>query len=205
VLVDLPRISQRLERLRSWYRPVNGEALLDAPEEPPLRAELFSVDQLERHAKALAESDQIVADRAPDRLLARLNDNERVLVETYDLVTKAVKKSRRIVPAAEWLLDNFYVVEEQIRTARRHLPRSYSRELPRLANGAAAGYPRVYGIALQLISHVDGGVNAASLRGFITAYQSVTPLTLGELWAVPIMLRLALLENLRRVAVRLAG
>ena len=103
-------------------------------------------------------------------------------------------------------LDNFYLVEEeQIRTARRHLPSSYSRELPRLASGAAATYPRVYGIVLDLISHVDGHVDSVSLDSFITAYQTITPLRLGELWAVPIMLRLTLIENLRRVAARVAS
>ena len=120
-------------------------------------------------------------------------------------MTVAAKRKRRIAPAAEWLLDNFYLIEEQIRTGPRHLPQSYSRELPRLANGPAASYPRVYGIALELISHVDGRVDAVSLNSFITAYQSITPLKLGELWAVPIMLRLALIENLRRVAARVAA
>jgi cyclic beta-1,2-glucan synthetase len=174
-------------------------------DEQPLRAELFSVDQLERHAKALAGWHELATRRGGDRLLPRLDENEGVLLHTYDLVTKAAEENRRIAPAAEWLLDNFYLIEEQIRTARRHLPRSYSRELPALANGPAAGYPRAYGIALELISHVDGRLDAASLRGFIASYQSIQPLTLGELWGVPIMLRLALIENLRRVAARIAA
>jgi hypothetical protein len=127
------------------------------------------------------------------------------LVETYELVTAAVIKNRRVAPAAEWLLDNFYLIEEQIRTARRHLPKSYSRELPRLANGPAAGHPRPYGIALELISHVDGRVDAVSLNGFVASYQTVAPLKLGELWAILIMLRLALIENLRRVSARIAA
>ncbi len=143
--------------------------------------------------------------RAPDKLIPRLDENEQVLLDSYDLITVAVAKNRRIAPAAEWLLDNFYLIEEQVRISRRHLPRSYSRELPRLANGPAAGYPRVYGIALELISHVDGRVDEVSLRGFIGSYQTITPLTLGELWAIPIMLRLALIENLRRVASRVAA
>jgi cellobiose phosphorylase len=142
-----------------------------------------------------------VAARGPDRLLPRLDDNEDVLSRAYDLVTDAVRRGRRITPAAEWFLDNYHLIEEQIRTARRHLPRGYSRELPRLVSGPASGYPRVYAIALELISHADGRVDAESLRAFVAAYQSVTPLKLGELWAIPIMLRLALLENLRRVAV----
>jgi cyclic beta-1,2-glucan synthetase len=174
-------------------------------EEQPLRSELFNVEQLDRHAKTLAASHQLTTSRKSDKLISRLNENEAVLVQTYDLVTEAAKRKRRNSPAAEWLLDNFYLVEEQIRMARRHLPPSYSRELPRLANAPTATNPRVYRIALELISHVDGHVDSASLDSFISAYQSVTPLKLGELWAVPIMLRLALIENLRRVAARVAS
>ena len=163
------------------------------------------MEQLERQAKTLAASHQFAEERATDKLIARLNENESILVQTYDLVTEAAKRKRRNAPAAEWLLDNFYLVEEQIRMARRHLPPSYSRELPRLAKGPAATYPRVYGIVLDLISHVDGHVDSTSLNSFLTAYQTITSLKLGELWAVPIMLRLALIENLRRVASHVAN
>jgi hypothetical protein len=109
------------------------------------------------------------------------------------------------MPAGEWLLDNFYFIEEQIRTAKRHLPKGYSRDLPRLLNGPSAGLPRVYDIALETISHGDGRVDPESLSSFIAAYQAVTTLKLGELWAIPIMLRLALIENLRRIAARIAA
>ncbi|HUH29918.1 MAG TPA: glucoamylase family protein, partial [Rhodanobacter sp.] len=109
---------------------------------------------------------------------------------------------KRITPAAEWLLDNFYLIEEQIRIARRHLPKGYSHELPRLDNGPSAGLPRVYDLALEVISHGDGRVDTVGLGRFVRAYQTIAPLKLGELWAVPIMLRLALIENLRRVAAR---
>ncbi len=170
-----------------------------------MRSELFNVEQLERHAITLAASHQLAVGSATDKLIARLNENESILVQTYDLVTEAANRKRRNSPAAEWLLDNFYLVEEQIRMARRHLPPSYSQELPWLARGSAASYPRVYGIALELISHVDGHVDSGSLNSFLAAYQSITPLKLGELWAVPIMLRLALIENLRRVAARVAS
>ena len=163
------------------------------------------MDQLERHARSLAASHELAVGKTTDKLIVRLNENEGILVQTYDLVTEAAKRKRRNSPAAEWLLDNFYLIEEQIRMARRHLPPSYSQELPWLARGPAATHPRVYGIALELISHVDGHVDSGSLNGFLAAYQSVAPLKLGELWAVPIMLRLALIENLRRVAARVAS
>ncbi|HJW57069.1 MAG TPA: glucoamylase family protein [Burkholderiaceae bacterium] len=109
-----------------------------------------------------------------------------------------------MTPAAEWLLDNFYLIEEQIHTAKRHLPKNYSKELPCLLRGASAGKPRVYDIALETISHGDGRVDPENLSCFVAAYHQVTTLKLGELWAIPIMLRLALIENLRRVATRLA-
>ena len=143
--------------------------------------------------------------QAPDQLLARLAENEGVLIGVRNLLTEAVKANRRITPAGEWLLDNFYLIEEQIRTAKRHLPKGYSRELPRLLNGPSAGLPRVYDIALETISHGDGRVDPESLSSFVAAYQTVTALKLGELWAIPIMLRLALIENLRRVATRIAA
>ncbi len=173
--------------------------------EPPLRSELFSSDQMEQHGKTLAGVHTLSPGHAPDKLLARLAENEAILSRTRSLLVQAVKADGRITPAAEWLLDNFYLIEEQISTARRHLPKGYSRELPRLAEGPSAGLPRVYDIALETISHGDGRVDPESLSSFIAAYQTVSVLNLGELWAIPIMLRLALIENLRRVGARMAA
>ncbi|MDP1904503.1 MAG: glucoamylase family protein [Pseudomonadota bacterium] len=177
----------------------------DCNEAPPLRAELFSSDQMAQHGIRLASAHSLAVRRTSDQLLARLAANEAVLIETCDQLTAAVTAKRRITPAGEWLLDNFYLVEEQIRTARRHLPKDYSQELPSLAGGGSSGLPRVYDIALETIAHGDGRVDPDSLSRFVAAYQTVSPLRLGELWAIPIMLRLALIENLRRVAVRIAG
>ncbi len=170
-----------------------------------MRAELFSADQMEQHGKVLAASHRLATGRAPDQLLARLAANETTLVEVFQLLTAAVTEKRRISPAGDWLLDNFYLIEEQIRTAKRHLPKGYSRELPRLASGPSAGRPRVYDIALETVAHGDGRVDTASLSRFVAAYQTITDLKLGELWAIPIMLRLAVIENLRRVGVQIAA
>ena len=176
-----------------------------ADDEQPLRSELFSSEQMRSHGKALAGTHKLHPGRPADQLLARLAENERVLIDAADLLSTAVKANRAIVPAGEWLLDNFYLIEEQIHTARRYLPKGYSRELPRLAQGPSAGLPRVYDVALETIVHGDGRVDPENLVSFVAAYQSVTALTLGELWAIPIMLRLALIENLRRVGTRIAA
>ncbi len=202
--MDLRHKSNR-PRLLSFREVFAHRSSLATPfgDEPPLRAELFSREQLAHHGKVLATSHRLSTRRASDRLLARLAENETVLIAVRALLTEAMNGDRRITPAGEWLLDNFYLIEEQIRTARRHLPAGYSRELPRLAEGPSAALPRVYDIALETISHGDGRLDTDGLGEFVAAYQTVTPLTLGELWAVPIMLRLALIENLRRVAARI--
>jgi cellobiose phosphorylase len=159
---------------------------------------------MEQHGRTLAAMHALGEGHAPERLLARLAANEAVLFEVRDLVAEAVKASRRITPAGEWLLDNFYLIEGQVRTAKRLLPKGYARGLPRLKDGPSRGLPRVYDIALETISHGDGRVDPESLRSFVAAYQTVAILQLGELWAIPIMLRLALIENLRRIATRIA-
>ena len=183
----------------------SGVAQENACFESPLRAELFSADQMEQHGRNLAASHLVNPRRVKNRLLKRLDENEGLLLGVHRLTTEAAEAGRRITPAGEWLLDNFYLIEEQIRTARRHLPKGYSRELPHLLNGPSDALPRVYDIALEMISHGDGRVDPEILSRFVAAYQTVTPLKIGELWAIPIMLRLALIENLRRVSTRIAA
>lgn len=197
-------IRETMLQLRMRLRG-NGLTKKYLGDEPPLRAELFSAVQMEQHGKNLAAAHQLTPEYAPDQLLARLTENEQTLISVCALLMTAVTESRRIAPAGEWLLDNFYLIEEQIRTAKRHLPKGYSRELPRLLNDPSAGLPRVYDLALEIIAHGDGRVDPENLSRFVAAYQTVTSLKLGELWAIPIMLRLALIENLRRVAVRIAA
>jgi cellobiose phosphorylase len=174
-------------------------------EELPLRAELFSADQMELYGGILAASHELATRRGTDQLLARLDENENILFSVCHVLTETISASQPLTPAGEWLFDNFYLIEEQIRIAKRHLPKNYSRELPILAHGPSANLPRVYDIALQAISHGDGRVDTESLRRFVAAYQGVSNLQLGELWAIPIMLRLALIENLRRVAVNVSS
>ncbi|MES2773639.1 MAG: glucoamylase family protein [Bacteroidota bacterium] len=174
-------------------------------EKPPLRSELYSIEQMEQYAKTLAKNHVLTSGHPSEQLLKRLAENEELLMEVHGLLTASVKANQRIVPAGEWLLDNFYLIEEQVYTGKKHLPKGYSKGLPQLAKGKSEGLPRVYDIAVRIISHSDGRVDLRSLTSFIQAYQTVTSLKLGELWAIPIMLRLALLENLRRLATQIAS
>jgi len=200
-----PKINQSLFKLKVQL----SDSFLNkqfAAGEPPLRSELFSADQMEQHGIVLANKHTLGSTRVPDQhLLARLAENEIFLLEVHNLLTETVKEDHQITPAGEWLLDNFYLIEEHIRTGKRHLPKGYIKELPRLLNGPSKGLPRVYDIAQEVISHGDGRVDPENLSRFVRAYQTITTLKIGELWAIPTMLRLALIENLRRVAVRVAA
>ena len=173
-------------------------------EKSPFRAELFSTAQLEAYAASLAESHALSDEDFPEHLLKRLGENEAILFEVRNLLIESAKENSSISPAGEWLLDNYYSIEEQIQIAKKHFPKSYSATLPRLARGPLAGLPRVYDIALEIITHSDGRVVPENLFSFVNAYQQVTYLKLGELWAIPIMLRFALIENLRRLAATIA-
>src|SRR5437899_5048504 len=169
--------------------------------EDPIRAELFGIERLEQHAESLAAAQGVMRRAGRGRrLLQRVEHNGRVLRNSYRVIANAIRQERAITPAAEWLVDNFHVVDEQLREIRDDLPPGFYRKLPKLAEGPLAGYPRVYGIAWAFVAHTDSRFDPEFLRRFLHAYQRVQPLTIGELWAVAITLRVVLVENLRRLA-----
>lgn len=167
----------------------------------PVREELFGVERLEQHARSLAAA-QTVTVRPPSvfPLHKRLRNNAAVLLAAYRASAHEIESQRTVVPAAEWLLDNYHLVEEQIREIHDDLPPNYYRQLPKLAEGPFAGYPRIFGLAWAFIAHTDSHFDPQTLGRFISAYQQIQPLTIGELWAVAITLRIVLVENLRRLA-----
>jgi cyclic beta-1,2-glucan synthetase len=173
-----------------------------APPEKPLRDELLSIERLEERAKALAA--RLTVDPTPRRnardLFPRFAENARVLREAYLTMAEDVHKGEFVTPAAEWLLDNYHLVASEIRDVRQNLPRGYYRELPKLAMRQLAGDARVYAMAVELVRHSDSRLDRQQLLRFMNSYQTVAPLTIGELWAWPSMLKLALIENLRRLA-----
>ena len=159
------------------------------------------MERLEQHAQTLAAAQAVTdAPRRGHAVGPRIAENGRVLVESYRVLARAIKDERSITPAAEWLVDNFPIVDEQLREIRDDLPPDYYRELPKLADGHLAGYPRVLGLAWAYIAHTDSRFDPESLRRMVRAYQGVEPLTIGELWAIAISLRILLVDNLRRLA-----
>lgn len=175
--------------------------------EEPIRAEVYSSSRLEQQAAALAVSHVITNKRLErgQNLAQRNYDNNLVLEKCYEVVLGAVDEGRAITPAGEWLIDNFHIVRAQLKDISDHLPPQFYRELPKLAEGPLKGYPRVYAIMWYYVCHTDSHFEPEALKKFLHAYQEGHPLTIGELWAVPITLRVVLMENLRRLAVRIAA
>ena len=190
----------------TWLHTLAGKFWRTSSGETPIREELYSVERLEQYAATLA-SEHKIANKARHRslLLPRLEENSRKLIAAYKELAESIRSEHVISPAAEWLVDNFHIVEEQVREIREDLPRGYYRELPKLADGDFKDYPRIYAFSIALMAHSDSHLDTETLRRFIKAYQSVSPLSIGELWAVPISLRLALVENLRRLTMRIVS
>jgi len=176
-------------------------ARLFAEAEGPIRGELFSAERLEQHAENLAAAQGVSQDAGEGRpLIPRVLENGRILLEYYRATATTIQQGGTITPAAEWLVDNFYIVEEQLREIRDDLPPGFYRRLPKLAAGHLEGYPRVFGVAWAFVAHTDSRFEPDLLRRFVNAYQRVQPLAMGELWALPITLRVVLVENLRKLA-----
>jgi cyclic beta-1,2-glucan synthetase len=173
-----------------------------AAADKPFRDELLSVERLDERALALAASFTIDPNprRRARNIFPRFTDNARVLRHAYRTLADDVRNGQPITAAAEWLLDNFHLVTSEIRDIRQHLPGSYYRQLPALSSREQAGHTRIYAMAVELVRHSDSRIDRQQLAVFVNSYQRVAPLTIGELWAWPSMLKLALIENLRRLA-----
>ena len=167
----------------------------------PILGEIFGIERLEQHARSLAAAQPVTAGRSRDgRLAERLADDAGFLLQANRARAKSAEDGHHATPAAEWLADNYHLVDMQIREIGIDLPPGVYAQLPKPAAGPFAGLPRVSGALWSLVAHTDSRLDPEALRRYLLAYQSVQPLTIGELWAVPITLRVVLIENLRRVA-----
>ena len=173
--------------------------------EPPIRSEIFGLQRFAQHGRSLGETHR--AARAGSRSAAffpRLRNNIQTLREAHRYIGIQARTGYDISPAAEWLLDNFHLIEAQLEEINEGLPRRYFRALPVLLDEPLAGLPRVYGVAWAFVAHTDGAFDEDLLTKFLSAYQETRELSLGEMWALPTTLRVVLIENLRRLAERVA-
>lgn len=169
----------------------------------PFSGELLNIEQLAKFSKILGNAHQKIGNTEKNYLRERLNYNDTIL-RKFNNDMLSTSNRGHITPAIEWMVDNFYLIEEHILLARHHYPKEYNKKLPCLLRGEYAGIPRVYSSVVELLSHTDSQIDMESVSTFYQAYQEEgSELKIGELWAIPIMLRLALIENLQRIATRL--
>lgn len=194
----LPRLRVRAEAA-ALLDPGRGQL------EPPIRSEIFGVARFEQHGRSLGQAHSAQQGRTrPSAFFPRLHDNIHVLREAYRFIGAQAQAGGYLSPASEWLLDNFYLIESQLKEVHEALPGRYFRALPALTDPALKGLPRIYGVAWAFVAHTDCAFNEELLVSFLDAYQDTSELTLGELWALPTTLRVVIIENLRRLAERVA-
>jgi cyclic beta-1,2-glucan synthetase len=179
------------------------ERLLRDRRERGFGGSLLSPNQLHQHALRLAAEHRL--DPKPLRntdLLKRLERGREWIQQICRDLGEASHLQQSVPPTAEWLLDNEYILESNARDVRLNLPWSFYRQLPALANEKDLGLPRVYSLAHELAARSELLVDEQNIMAFIEAYQSVTSLSIGELWAIPQMLRMALVEGIEELAGR---
>jgi cyclic beta-1,2-glucan synthetase len=198
-------VFDQLDSLSAYARDIL--TLNPGPSEELIRAEIFGAQRFEEHGRSLAKA-QIVhtSNRWSEKLsfFPRVQENIAALRRAYDYIAVLSEGGQYVTPAANWLLENFHLVEAQLAQIYEGVPRRYYADLPKLAEKPLAGLPRVYGIAWAYTAHADSVLDPSLFTAFLHAYQEESQLTLGELWAMPTTLRVVLLENLRRVADHIA-
>jgi cyclic beta-1,2-glucan synthetase len=195
--MDISEVRRMLAVTFPWPRK-------SAESEEPIRAELFSADRLEQYAESLIASLPVSEEPGPTQDLPALaSRNGRVLLDCYGAIAEAARQRRAITPAAEWVLDNFHVIDEQLKSIRRDFTPRFASPLPALADGPLRGYPRVYALMWAFVAHTDSRLDLSLLRRFVQAAQRSRVLTIRELWALPLVLRCVLIENLTRLAQRI--
>ena len=169
-----------------------------------VRDNMLGPEELQNHAIEIARNHPVGRSvKSLHWLIRRLNDNYTFIMGVSKALNTDINETFPTAPAAEWLLDNFYIIEEQVKLIRKNLSRGHYSRLPVLKKGYLKGYPRVYAMAFEMVAHSDGRIDEKTITGFIDAYQSQVMLSMGELWAVPLMLRIALIESIRNVCDRI--
>ncbi|MFH0801431.1 MAG: glucoamylase family protein [bacterium] len=166
----------------------------------------LSPKQIKEHARRLAADHEATPrPRRNTELLMRVENARQWIRQVASDLSEASRLEQGTPPTAEWILDNEYVIESNARDVQMNLPRRFYQELPVLANEPCRGLPRIYGLAKGLVSCAELRLDRDNILSYIDAYQLGQTLSIGELWAVPQMLRIALIESIRDLATGALG
>ncbi len=159
----------------------------------------LTCEELEIHARKVAVEHSIGKKNSVKWPVPRMMDNYDFIHSVYKSLNDDIQKKRAIPPASEWLLDNFYIIEEQVKSINRDLLKKEYSMLPVLKCGTLKGYPRIHAVAMDLVAHTDGQIDENIIYNYLKAYQSHTILLDREIWVLPTMIRLSLIENIRSI------
>jgi cellobiose phosphorylase len=174
--------------------------LMKAGKSPRLnmRDASLSSEELEGHAKRIAIEHAVsIKKRSLKSPIVRMNENYKFILNVYQDLNEDLQKKASVPPASEWLLDNFYIIEKQVKGMRRDLKKSDYNRLPILKSGLFKGQIRIFAVAVELVAHTDGQIDEKILTDYLKAYQSHAVLFDREIVALPMMMTLALIENIR--------
>lgn len=159
----------------------------------------ISKEELQKHASDIANYSVTKHTNCRRKLIKSLDISYKKIIQGYEYIDKTIEEKKEVTPASEWLLDNLYLIEKEYKHIKYNMPKSYYKNLPVIKEGIMKGYPRIYHIAVEIVSHINTKIDEDIIEGFIKAYQDNTILTSGELWALPIMLRIALIQNISKI------
>ena len=163
-----------------------------------MRDALLSSDQLEGHAKTTAAEHSVRKRHSYlNWPVLWMNQNYEIILSVYKSLNSDIQKKLTVPPAAEWLMDNFYIIEEQVKSIRRDLDLKSYFKLPVLKSGFLKGYARIFAVSVEIIMHTDGQINESVVLEYLKAYQSHNILFEREIWALPLVIRLALIDNIK--------
>lgn len=172
-------------------------------QEETQRTEMHGTRHLEETAAILGRTHKLLfSEKGDGSFFRRFEENVRIIKDTYRKLNSLAQQGKTLTPSEEWLVDNYYLVTEQKREIKEDFPLKFYQQLPKLENIQSNSVPRVFSLAETLTANTDSLLDGKVLKHFITAYQKTgTPLTIGEIWALPVALRMVLIENLRRICV----
>ena len=163
-----------------------------------MRDASLSSEELEGHAKKIAIEHAVsIKKKSQKSPIIRMNENYKFIMNVYKELNEDVQKKFAVPPASEWLLDNFYIIEKQVKGLRRDIKKSDYNRLPILKSGVFKGQIRIFAVAVELVAHTDGQIDEKILSDYLKAYQSHSVLFDREIVALPTMITLALIENIR--------
>ena len=163
-----------------------------------IKGALLDTQQLEDYLRKIA-SGHVLQDKSNKYTypIPRLKENFEFITEVYNLLNEHIKLKLPIHPAGEWILDNFYIIDETVKTVTKELTLKKYTNFLGIANGPYAGFARIYVLASEIVAYTDGKINGKNLEVLLKAYEDKKTLSMDEIWNINTFLRMALIENIR--------